>query len=297
MRLTFQMLLLTVLSVACSNNDSEAPDEPDTALPSDTPPDLDPTIVGPHGGTLVLIPAGTFDMGCTAEQTDCRPDESPVMPVTLTHGHYIGETEVTQAEYQAVMESTPSYNGPCGGACPAENLTWSMAAAFANALSETEGLTSCYTCEGSGNSVECDVSMSPYACDGYRLPTEAEWEGAARCGEGFQYAGSDTVEEVAWDYDNSRNSTQPVATLAPNGCGLYDMSGNVAEWVQDWYGGEYYTDEGRTDPEGPSSGDARVFRGGGAGSFPSFVRVASRRANYPEDTSYFLGFRVAKTGY
>jgi formylglycine-generating enzyme required for sulfatase activity len=270
-------------------------DDEDASLgiPDVDDPDCDGVATHAGGGDMILISADSFDMGCTAGQSDCREDESPVMPVTLTHDYYIGETEVTQGEYAALMGSNPSYFSSCGTDCPTENVTWHQAAAYANAVSAASGLTECYTC--SGDDVECEVAVSDYACDGYRLPTEAEWEGAARCGEDTLYAGTDTRADGAWSAEDSDDSTQPVAGKDPNACGLYDMSGNVFEWNQDWYDSEYYTSDGRTDPEGPSSSFTRVFRGGGWNHSASYQRVAMRSFLDPSIPSWTIGFRLART--
>jgi len=216
------------------------------------------------------------------------------MPVTLTHAYYMGETEVTQAEYEAVMGTNQSYFSDCGTDCPVDAVNWHEAAAYTNALSTIAGLTECYMCrEGA-----CEVAMSPYDCDGYRLPTEAEWEGAARCGEDLLYAGSDDIEAVGWTDRNSESTPHPVAGKDANACGLYDMTGNVWEWTQDWYSGGYYSADGRTDPEGASESydDRRaVIRGGGASSSPGYARVAHRFPHEQTTGSNEVGFRLTRT--
>ncbi len=247
------------------------------------------------GMDFVTVCGGTFDMGCTPGQSSCESDESPVMPVTLTHDYYMGETEVTQGQYQAVMGSNPSSFTSCGSTCPVEQVSWHMAAAFANAVSSAAGLTQCYSCSGSGTSVSCSVAMDPYTCDGYRLPTEAEWEGAARCGEDLLYAGSNTVGDVGWYRGNSGSTTHAVAGKDANACGLYDMTGNVWEWTQDWYSSSYYTSGGRTDPTGASSGSRRVLRGGCWDNSAANLRVADRGSGDPSARNYDLGFRLTRT--
>ena len=251
------------------------------------------TLVGPHGGTLVRLTAGSFEMGCVVDATDCSGDELTVMPVTLTHDFYVGLTEVTQGQYEAIVGSNPSYNTDCWLDCPVEAVSWHDAAAFANALSASEGLTSCYTCSGTGDEVSCDRALSPYDCDGYRLPTEAEWEAAARCGEALLYAGSNDLGAVGWYVNNSGGRVQPVADKAPNACGLYDMSGNVWEWTQDRQ--MPYTSEGRTDPEGSEDGGNRMHRGGSWGSGAERARVPHRDGNSSGFKAYDLGFRLART--
>jgi formylglycine-generating enzyme required for sulfatase activity len=247
------------------------------------------------GQRFVSICAHRFEMGCTAGQSDCGLDESPVMPVTLTHAYYMKETEVTRGEFTALMGYNPSYFSTYDDTCPVEMTSWHEAAAYANAMSAAEGLSRCYTCTGSGTGVTCTASVDPYTCPGYRLPTEAEWEAAARCGEDTLYAGSDDIDDVAW-HEGSIGSprTLPVATKAPNACGLSDMSGNVNEWQHDWYG-VAYTAMGVADPVGPSSGTSMVRRGGSWNAPASVARVARRGGSEPSYRSNTSGFRIART--
>ena len=247
-----------------------------------------------YSGTMIKIAAQTFEMGCTAGMSDCGSDESPAHDVTLTNDFYIAETEVTQAEYETMMGTNPSHFSSWGPNWPVESVNWHESAAFANAVSDSEGLEQCYTCTGSDTSTDCSIAVEPYSCGGYRLPTEAEWEAAARCGEDTLYAGSTVIDDVAW-YDGNSSNTRPVATKTPNACDLYDMSGNVFEWTQDWYSSGYYSISPGTDPVGVTSGDERVIRGGSWFNRPAIARVAFRVRGNPDDRYYDLGLRLART--
>ncbi len=281
----FLFLLLVVCS--CGPRSLRGDDDDDTTPPGD---------ISPQGITMLALTGGTFDMGCTAAQQadgNCEADESPVHSVTLTKDFWVGETEVTQGQWQALMGNNPSDFGTCGTDCPVENVDWYGALAFANAVSLAEGLAECYTVNGTSVSVNSPTG-SIYDCDGYRLPTEAEWEYAARAGTDLLYAGSNTVGDVAWYDGNNTYSTHPVATKQPNDWGLYDMSGNVYEWAWDWYDSSYYSVSPSADPEGPSSGTYRVSRGSYY-STSSGLRVADRSRFAPDYRGYRLGLRLART--
>jgi formylglycine-generating enzyme len=251
-------------------------------------------ITYPGGGDMIFIRAGTFDMGCTAAQQttgECDSNESPVHSVTLTHDFYMGRNEVTQGEYQELAGFNPSNNSSCGLRCPVDNVTWHEVADYANALSVLDGLTECFSC----TSGYCTTRNSPYTCDGYRLPTEAEWEYAARAGTDYVYAGSNTLEDVGWYYTNSSYQTHRVAELDPNDWGLYDMSGNVGEWTWDWYDSGYYSSSPSADPEGPASGSYRVLRGGNSYLEAQYLRVSFHIDGTPTSRDYSVGFRLART--
>ena len=235
------------------------------------------------GATMIAIRAGSFEMGSA--------DYAPAHEVTLTHDFWIGQTEVTQAQYIARIATNPSAEPGCGDTCPVDQVTWAMAALYANAMSTSEGLKQCYT--ASGTALVETLSDSPYACEGYRLPTDAEWEHAARAGEAYTYAGSDNPEDVAWTYENSGGTSQPVASKVANGVGLYDMSGNVWEWTGDWYAA--YTADPATDPTGAASGDSRVNRGGSWLADAANARVASRAGDDPGYAYFDVGFRLVRT--
>jgi formylglycine-generating enzyme required for sulfatase activity len=243
-------------------------------------------------GCLVRIAASTFDMGCTPGQPACGDHGRPVTPVTLTHDYFLGRTEVTQAQFAALTGYRPSNAWWCGRDCPVETVNWHEAAAFANAASDAAGLRQCYACTGRGSDVRCSVAVEPSACEGFRLPTEAEWEAAARCGEDLPYAGSSTADPVAWTADNSAEP-RPVASKAANACGIYDMTGNLWEWTQDWF--DSYPGTPVEDPAGPPRGALRVLRGGSFFEDSVDIDVAHRIANVPGVTSYWVGLRLART--
>jgi formylglycine-generating enzyme required for sulfatase activity len=255
--------------------------------------DCEPWVSATTGMEMNYIPPGTFEMGCTPGQSDCQPIESPVHEVTLTNGMYVGVTEVTRAQWESVMGSW-SFSYPTGGVAsgygdyPANDLSWEDAVEYANMLSDAEGLTRVY-------SESVGVYSQDLGADGYRLLTEAEWEYAARCGEDTLYAGSDNIDDVGWYHDNSGGSTHEVAQLAPNNCGLYDMSGNVYESTWDWEDEVYYSGGDMTDPTGPSTGTSRVGRGGSWRYGSVTTRVSNRDRYHPEDRLDFLGFRLART--
>ncbi|MCC6899124.1 MAG: SUMF1/EgtB/PvdO family nonheme iron enzyme [Polyangiaceae bacterium] len=228
----------------------------------------------------VRIEPGRFTMGSPSSEPD-RSDDETAHEVRITRAFYLKTTEVTQGEWQAVMGSNPSHFSSCGDTCPVENITWWDAIAFVNKLSDREGLTRCY---GDGGSF---VGLS---CNGYRLPTEAEWEYAARAGTtGARYG---SREAVAWFEDNSGGKTRPVGGKQANAWGLYDMLGNVWEWVHDWKGAY---DSSATDPTGPSSGDYRVVRGGSWDFYAWNVRAADRYDGEPGLRVFSFGLRPARS--
>ena len=232
---------------------------------------------------MVLVSGGTFSMGSSSGESD----EKPVHQVTVS-SFMMGKYEVTQEQYQKVMGTNPSFftNGADAPKRPVERVSWYDAVSFCNKLSEMEGLQKVYTMNGTN--VQADFSRN-----GYRLPTEAEWEYAARGGSQsrtYSYSGSNNPDQVAWYDQNSGSTTHQVGTKAANELGLYDMSGNVWEWCWDFYG--TYPNGAQTDPVGASSGDSRVFRGGGWYNSAESLRSAFRNRIYPGGSFSFLGFRV-----
>lgn len=225
----------------------------------------------PNLGTdFVYIAPGSFQMG----SNEGHSDEKPVHTVKITQGYWLGKTEVTQAEYHKLMGNNPSrFKGDNN---PVETVSWNDVTTFCRKLTEQER----------------KLGRLPTGYE-YRLPTEAEWEYAARGGShgrDTKYSGSDDLANVAW-YSGSSNKTRLVGQKQANELGLFDMSGNVWEWCYDWYGS--YSSDTHTDPTGPQSGSYRVYRGGGWGNDASDCRVAGRSHYTPTFTNYGLGFRVA----
>ena len=215
---------------------------------------------------MVEVRGGKFRMGATSEQgSDAWNDEKPVHSVTLS-SYYIGKTEVTQALWKAVMGSNPSEFK--GDNRPVERVSWNDCQAFIRKLNALTG-------------------------QNFRLPTEAEWEFACRGGNnsrGYKYSGSNYIDNVAWYDGNSGDKTHPVATKSPNELGIYDMSGNVWEWCNDWEGG--YSSGAQTNPKGPYDGYHRVNRGGGWGGGRS-CRSSIRGGSSPGGRFITLGLRLA----
>jgi formylglycine-generating enzyme required for sulfatase activity len=205
-------------------------------------------------------------------------DEKPEHLVTIG-AFCIGATEVTQDQYASVMGANPSEFK--GGDLPVENVTWLDAAAFCNKLSELEGLTPVYRPAGGEDLIE------DRDANGYRLPTEAEWEFAAA-----GVPSSENVDRVAWYSGNSGMRPRPVGEKAANALGLYDMAGNVWEWCWDRYG--VYSSGEQRDPRGPSSGGYRVGRGGAWSSGPSLLRATGRCGFAPVERCGDMGFRLAR---
>ena len=215
---------------------------------------------------MVYVSGGTFTMGGTSEQgSDIYDDEKPTHSVTLS-SYYVCKYEVTQALWRAVMGSNPSNFK--GDNLPVENVSWDDCQTFINRLNSYTGRN-------------------------FRLPTEAEWEFAARGGNysrHYKYSGSNYIGDVAWYGDNSGNRTHPVGTKQPNELGLYDMSGNVYEWCSDWYGS--YSSYSQSNPTGPNSGSFRVLRGGSWRGSARFCRSSDRSSGSPGGRDYDLGLRL-----
>lgn len=245
---------------------------------------------------MVPVAAGSFTMGIDASWAYAHGYEDPAHPVTLTHDFYLGRTEVTQAWWEPVMGRWVFFHEGCDD-CPAENLSFNEAAEFVNALSDAMGMDLCYTETNDGYASVDD----PYACTGYRLPTEAEWEYAAHAGGETEYAGSNDPDEVAWTNQNSGGHSHRVCTapVPENAWGLCDMSGNGMEWTNDWFDVEYYSASPEVDPAGPESSyqDYRAARSGGWSSPAAWARVTDRHWEPPHTRGWLLGLRIARTDF
>ena len=233
--------------------------------------------------TMIAVEGGTFKMGATYEQgKDAESDEKPTHSVTLSD-YYIGQTEVTQALWRAVMGTTVQQQRDKA------NTSWSIYGEGDNYPMYYINWEECQTFVQKLNS----LLSSQLGGRRFALPTEAQWEYAARGGKksnGYKYSGSNTIGNVAWYTDNSGSSTHPVGQKSPNELGLYDMSGNVWEWCQDWYCS--YTSSSQSNPQGASSGRSRVDRGGSWYNFARYCRVSGRHGNTPTYRDNDLGLRL-----
>jgi formylglycine-generating enzyme required for sulfatase activity len=240
------------------------------ALPLSAPAQTGKTYTNAIGMEFILIPAGSFIMGADRYFEDAYDEEMPKHRVTLSPSFYLGKCEVTQGEWEAVMGNNPSKNKARNN--PVESVSWKDVQTFISRLNTKEGTNK------------------------YRLPTEAEWEYAARAGTKSAYSFGDETRplgQYAWYQGNSGRQTHPVGQKQPNPWGLYDMHGNVWEWVQDWHGD--YPKSAVTDPSGPSSGVYRVLRGGSWDDSARNLRSAYRFSYSPDDRFEFYGFRLARS--
>jgi sulfatase modifying factor 1 len=261
-----------------------------TILPTSTMAPVDPLYP-----EMTLVQPGTFQMG---SENGYR-FEKPVHTVTITRPYRIGTYAVTYDEYDKhsddIEKTYVNINIADRGTHPVSAIDWYAAVAYCNWLSEKAGLTLCYS--GGGKATRCD-----FQANGYRLPTEAEWEFAARGGiqgQGYLYSGSDDLDVVGWHAGNSGGKSHPVGQKQPNELGLYDMSGNRWEWCWDWFDADYYAASPEIDPTGPSSPPEGAFvnrsrRSSSAVQEADTLRVAFRSydgVSYPGDN----GFRLVTT--
>jgi len=253
---------------------------------------------------MITIPGGTFQMGSTYNS-----DEQPEHTVMVS-SFMMNKYEVTQSQYQTVMGTNPSWYNANDDApdCPVEQVSWYDVLVFCNRLSMQEGLTPVYTISGSTDpsvwgsvpltsSSTWNAATMNLAANGYRLPTEAEWEYATRGGTTTTYywgesTADETISPYEWYAYNSTNNTHGVGQKTPNAYGLCDMLGNVSEWCWDWFG--TYPSEVQTDPVGPFSGSYRILRGGSIGGTWATLRSAYRDCLDPEYRSHIFGFRVVR---
>ena len=268
---TYELVVVTYPQYAITPNVTNQSVKPQQSTPQKTPTVSDNTISIPVKDgisiDMVRVEAGTFIMGATPEMENPNSDEKPTHQVTLTNDYYIGKYEVTQALWQAVMGNNPSNFK--GDNLPVERVSWDDCQEFINKLNRITDKK-------------------------FRLPTEAEWEYAARGGKksrGYQYSGSNNLSDVAWYKDNSDSKTHAVGTKQSNELGIYDMSGNVLEWCQDWYG--RYNSSSQVNPTGANRGVYRGRRGGCWLFSASGCRSSYRVNNKPGGPNFTLGFRLA----
>ncbi len=242
---------------------------------------------------FVLVEGGTFKMGT---DKPVEPHEGPVHSVTVK-SFYLAKTETTFEDYDKFLYETQHDTLPYGtwgrGKQPAMYVSWTDAVAYCNWLSQKEKISKYYLINDS------EVKIIDTA-KGYRLPTEAEWEFAARGGnksKGTVFAGSDVINEAGWFTGNSEGKSHVVAQKISNELGLYDMTGNLWEWVWDWHDGNYYQSSPADDPRGPATGSYRVMRGGAWYNYGNYATVYTRQNHHVGFRQNSVGFRVARTYY
>ena len=289
-------------------------------LPSETRPrpalSTTSSVESRRSPSFVVVASGSFVMGSPAGEVGRGhgASDSPQHSVTLTRPYLIQTTEVTQGEWLRLFGNNPSTHALCGGDCPVENVTWFEALEYCNALSRSQGWEACYEISGCLNQIGShrvcrgEIRWRGLDCRGYRLPTEAEWEFAARAGTvTATYDGDLTADRleaespnaildpIAWFRGNSGGRLHPVERLRPNALRLYDMLGNVEEWVWDVWGPINAAPE--TDPEGPPPGPSRVVRGGSYAAPARQCRASSRAGANADDVGSWRGFRVVRTAH
>ena len=230
---------------------------------------------------MVLVPAGSFEMGNT--YGGGNTNEYPVHTVSVD-AFYMSNTEVTQGQYKALMGDILHEGYGIGDNYPVYRVSWEQALEYCNLLSAEEELAPCYNLADS----TCNWNAT-----GYRLPTEAEWEYAAKKGTNSEFPGSDDIDRVAWYQNNSENQTHQVGQKEPNSLGVYDMSGNVWEWCWDWYDSSYYEYGESNNPHGPEEGEDRMARGGCWFSDMNCCCCSFRSVSVSHGSNY-IGFRVVR---
>ena len=247
---------------------------------------------------MILVERGDFFMGDT--WSNGYDNEKPIFGVRFTYDFYIGKHPVTFDEYDRFIFDvgwrTPDCNAWGRGRRPVIDVSWWDAIAYCNWISENEGLPRAYDDKGNFLDSDGNTTSDPAMVVGYRLPTEAEWEFAARGGNNSnnnRYSGANAVGFVAWYYPNSGGTTHEVGSKAPNELGLYDMSGNVWEWCSDWY--LAYTSTAKTNPYTDEIGAGRIIRGGSHYDSAPNVRIARRHSADDTRTNPDIGFRIVRT--
>ncbi|KMQ50788.1 hypothetical protein CHISP_2311 [Chitinispirillum alkaliphilum] len=247
----------------------------------------------PENMVLIRSAGTSFTMG----DNRVHANTGPAHEVRFTYDFWIDTVPVTQENFKTVMGRNPSHFAG-NMSHPVEMVTWYDAVLYCNARSKMHNLDTVYVYtdalfDSTGRAISLENLVIRYEARGYRLPTEAEWEFAARAGATEQFFWGDEMdEEYVWYIQNSLQTTRPVAEKKPNAWGLHDMAGNVWEWCNDWFAG--YSSEVKNDPTGPEDGVFKVMRGGSWHNIAPFLRVAYRTHNAPDYSYYALGFRCVK---
>jgi len=247
-----------------------------------------------------IVQAGSFMMGNARNDREGSDNEMPTHKVKITYDYWMKKHEVTFDEYDAYCAATgktkPNDKNWGRGKRPVILVSWADAMRYCNWLSEKEGLVPAYNLSSTLQDALGNQTTDLSRVEGYRLPTEAEWEYAAKGGHLFadtKYAGSDKIDDVGWYDKNSQQKTQEVGKKKPNALGIYDLTGNVAEWCQDWI--DAYTMQNETNPISTKGGSKRITRGGSWYVMPSLCRNSSRNSEAPDNRFQYLGFRVVRT--
>ncbi len=276
----FFLFSISMLLISCNDEKGTNPDPKNSIVES------------------VLIPAGNFQMGNQGNYKG-DADEITIHNVIISKSFYIGKYEITQKQYETIVGTNPSLNK--GDYFPVENVNWYEAINFCNKLSTKDGLTQCYSIDGTKISINWEAN-------GWRLPTEAEWEYAAKAGAINDYfTGNlvnndclpldDNLDKIGWYCGNAGGKSNLVGQKMPNPFGVYDMNGNVWEWCWDIFSSSYYTTEAKTDPKGAESGTNHSLRGGSWYNTSKFCRTSNRNDLNPEQKdSGIYGFRVVRKG-